>query len=593
MFLFHKIGRFLRGKATPFQIIAGCLLGAWIGFMPGFAHAPGLIVVLSLALLVLNANLFLATIVGLAAKLLSLATLPVAFAAGRLLLDGPTQGFFRALINAPGTALLGFESYVATGGLVVGGAFGLVVGILVVRALAAFRCQMAALGDNSPRFREFTQKRWARIGALVFAGGLKTPDYAALLAQPKVGNPIRILGVVAVVLLVALGAIASQFFASAIITAQLRSGFEQANGATVDLDNAQLELKAGRMTLTGIAAADPNALATDLFRALRIEADVSGVNLLRKRLQLDRVVVAGATSGETRRVPGRRLRPATAPEKTVASADTKGLGDYLQNAQVWRERLAQAKQWLDKVSGPAAPARGTTPSAGESLSARLQRLAAEQGYASVQATHLIEGAPTFLITELLAADIRVAQLPGETLAVSARNLSTQPSLAGGAPEIEVTSASDRVGFTAKFSGLSAAGGANVVAFHFRGLPVDSVMSSLKTSGGAVLSGGTIDLAATGRYFPESGTINLPLEATLNETVVTIGGRPTKVAHFTLPIALSGSLSSPKITVDAKSLGNLVLQAGTDALKAKATEKLQDALGGKAGDLLKTLGGGKK
>jgi hypothetical protein len=119
------------------------------------------------------------------------------------------------------------------------------------------------------------------------------------------------------------------------------------------------------------------------------------------------------------------------------------------------------------------------------------------------------------------------------------------------------------------------------------------MSSLKTSGGAVLSGGTIDLAATGRYFPESGTINLPLEATLNETVVTIGGRPAKVAHFTLPIALSGSLSSPKITVDAKSLGNLVLQAGTDALKAKATEKLQDALGGKAGDLLKTLGGGKK
>ena len=90
MFLLRKFGVLLRGKATPFQIIAGCLLGAWLGFMPGFFHAPGLIVVLTLALIFLNANLFLAGIVGLAAKLLSFVLLPVSFNLGRALLDGPT-----------------------------------------------------------------------------------------------------------------------------------------------------------------------------------------------------------------------------------------------------------------------------------------------------------------------------------------------------------------------------------------------------------------------------------------------------------------------------------------------------------------------
>ena len=85
-----------------------------------------------------------------------------------------------------------------------------------------------------------------------------------------------------------------------------------------------------------------------------------------------------------------------------------------------------------------------------------------------------------------------------------------------------------------------------------------------------------------------GSIDLPLEATLQDTTLTVGGRAQKVSNFTLPIGLTGSLSNPKIKVDAKALGNLALKAGTDALKQKAGEKLQEALGDKAGGLLKGL-----
>ncbi|MDP1580090.1 MAG: hypothetical protein Q8M02_07420, partial [Candidatus Didemnitutus sp.] len=545
MLIIRKFGRLLRGKATPFQIIGGSLLGACLGFMPNFADAPGLIVVLTFALLVLNANLFLAATIGLVAKLLSLALMPVSFALGRFFLDGPTESLFRQLINAPVFALFGFESYVVTGGLALGVVLGLGGGGLLALAVTSFRQKMAGLDQNSPRMHTLLQSPWARCGTFLLAGsGLKKPDYAALLAQSKVGNPIRVLGVVVVVLSLLLTTIAYQFVASSILTAQLRSGLAQANGATVDLDRAEVDLRAGRVTLTGLAISDPNALGTDLFRAAKIEADLSGRDLLRKRLRLDRVVVLSASSGEARRVPGRRTAPTQAAPEAKAPGDSQSLDDYLQNAQVWRERLSQVQQWLEQLSGPDSTAGTTTEPKAETWEARLRRLAAQHGYASVKATHLIAGAPTFTVTELLAGDIKVARLPDELLQLTARHLSTQPALLANAPELHLTSASDRLQFHATLAGLGAAPGANQLAFHYRNLAVDDVMQRIKTSGGAVLKGGTIDLVGRGEYFLTGGRIEFPLEATLRNTSVNVGGRATNLSQFVLPITLSGSLSNP-------------------------------------------------
>ena len=555
LFLIRKLGKLLRGNITPFQIIAGCVLGAMLGFMPGFSNAPGLIFVLSFALLVINGNLLLAGLVGIAAKLLSFLLLPVSYYAGRALLDGPTEGLFQSLINAPVFALFGFENYVATGGLLIGALFGLVIGIGVARGINAFRGKMAGLNESSPRYQEMMTKKWMKLGTFIFVGGgSKKPDYAALL-EKRTGNPIRILGVVLVVLSLVLAGVTYQFFSGTIVTTALRSGMEKAIGATVDLVSAEIDLKAGRMTLNGIAAADPNALGTDIFRAEKIEADISGANLLRKRLQLP--------------IP-----------------DTKSIEDYFENAKVWRERLAQAKKWMDKISGP--PSEESAEADEETLEERLQRIAEAQGYASLNASHLIEGAPTFLISELQANKVTVSQLPGEMLSIVTSNLSTQPSLAQGSPKLSITSASDKVAFEADFGGISAGGGDNVLSFHYRGLPVDQVMGSLKSTK-TTLKGGTIDVAASGRYFTTSGAIDLPLKATLNNTTISLGGRDTKVSSFTLPIGLTGQLDNPRIKVDAKSLGDLAIKAGTDALKQKATEQLKD----KAGGIFNKLLGGEK
>ncbi|MFM1851767.1 MAG: hypothetical protein RIS54_1451 [Verrucomicrobiota bacterium] len=143
--------------------------------------------------------------------------------------------------------------------------------------------------------------------------------------------------------------------------------------------------------------------------------------------------------------------------------------------------------------------------------------------------------------------------------------------------------SDRVGFAAKFAGLSAATGANTLRFHYRGLPVDQVISALKSTK-TTLKGGTIDIATEGTYDAATGNVDLPLTRTIHDTTLSLNGRDTKVSRFSLPIGVTGSLDNPRIKVDAKSLGDLALQAGKDALKEKAAGELK----GKAGGLLDGL-----
>lgn len=71
---------------------------------------------------------------------------------------------------------------------------------------------------------------------------------------------------------------------------------------------------------------------------------------------------------------------------------------------------------------------------------------------------------------------------------------------------------------------------------------------------------------------------------MRNTTISLGSRDTKVSSFTLPIGLAGQLDNPRIKIDAKSLGDLALKAGTDALKEKAAEQLK----GKAGGLFNKL-----
>ena len=607
----RKIGKILRGTATPFQLYSACILMSIAGFMPGIKQAPGSIVAILLALLILNANLVLGAFAGIAAKLLSLALMPLTFSVGRFLLDGPTQGLFKGLINAPVFALFGLEYYVTAGGFVMGTVFGVVFGFATVHGINTFRKKMADLDEASDKFKEFNSKAWVKACKFIFIGGSMKKSYQEILdKQNWVGNPIRPMGAVAAVLALIVLFCVQAFFGEQIMTAGLRSGLEQANGATVDVESAEMDLKENKLRVNGLAMADPNALDTDLLRAVNLEADISGANLLRKRIQLDRVVISDASTGEKRRLPGRLVGRRSEPSKPDpdASGDgAKGIDDYMEDAKKWKERLRQVRDWLEKMSGP----EQEGGSADESLQERLEREIAELGYRRVKASHLIDGSPTLVISELIINGMSVPQVAGETLDIKANNLSTQPWLLAGAPAIVANSSSNSLALNLVMGESAATKSENIFDLKFNGLETDTVASGLKLGGEQTLSGGTMDLLMKGSWKTAGGvSVNLPLNVTLHNAKLNIPQlQNATVETLTIPIGIEGPLDQPRIKTDTKQFADALAKAGLNAAKTEVKDramkelnkqldgKLPGGLGGEAGDaakgLIDGLFGGKK
>jgi len=607
MIFTRKFGKLLRGTATPFQIFSAGVLGGIIGSLPGFTQAPGLTVVAALVLIILNANLALAAMVGIAAKIFTTFSMPILFAIGRFLLDGPKQPLFQSMINTPVLALFGFEYYTTTGALVFGTFFGVFSGWLAKRAIDDFRKKMVALEkdeEKSEKFKQFNSKPWVKALKFIFVGGgIGKKTYEELL-EKKVGNPVRPLGIVFAILVTVLIVVVQMFASGPIVTAQLVSALEKANGATVDIGSADLSLKENRLTMSGIAIADPKALDTDLFRAATLEADVSAADLLTKRLKLDRVVVSDASTGEKRAVPGRLVGKDTQKEEEAEPTDgeAKSIDDYIEDAKKWKERLKQVQKWMEKLSGPETDAEGEPEK--ESLDDAIQRQIEQLGYANVKATHLIEGAPTFAISELVAEKVRTPQLQGETVDINAKNLSTQPWLMQGAPEIAIKSSGDTLNAFLKLGESTASEkSANVFRFKYLNLPTDLIASQLKFDGKQPLSGGTMDLNSEGSWQNEGGIkVDLPLNVTLRNATLSLPQlESTQVESMMIPIGIEGSLSNPKIKVESKAFADTLVKAGVDKAKSELTKraseelekKLGDKVPGDAGKMLKGLFGGDK
>lgn len=596
----RNIGKILRGDATPFQLFTAAFLGTVIAFIPGFTAAPGIFLFFTFLLLILNANLGVAALVGMGAKLLALLLTPISFEVGYFLLDGPTSAFFTKLINAPVFAWFGFERYIATGGLAIGIVLGIAFGLVLSMLIGRFRRKMVDVEKNSDKYKNYSQKFWVRaLSWLLLGSRHKKKTYEELLSK-KIGNPIRTLGLVAVILFVGLGFLVANFASEPVATAVLQSSLESANGATVDLDAVELDLKANHARIRNLAMADPNALDTDLFRADIIDADISAASLLRKRMVIDRVEINNGSHGEKRAERGKLVRkPVEVVEEEkepLKIPDAKQIEEYIENYKVWKERLRQAREWLDKMSGPESPdTEETAPK--ETLRERLEREIREKGYGGVIASHLVEGSPTLAITEAVAAKVRVSELEGETLDIVARNISTHPSLLGKKPELHVTSSGSTFAFNSVLGRFESPDLANEIGFSLKGLSTDTVMKKIKTGGVQPVQGGTMDVNASGNWNIADSSIDLPLNVTLYDAVLQLEqlGR-TEVKQLEIPIAVQGPLDSPGIKLQSEELKNALVSAGVSKAKSMATEKatelinneLKDKVGESVGEQGKKL-----
>jgi len=589
--LTRKLGKLLRGNATSFQIVAACGLGALTGFAPGLARAPALMLLWIALLLLLNANLGLALLMAGVGRLLALVLAPVSFQIGRVLLDGPTSGLAHAIVNSPVLAWCGLDYYAVAGGQVIALGLGALTGLGLARAIGGFRRRMLAAQEQPSRMQELAARPWARFAIWLFFGGQAKGTWEEKLAR-RVGNPVRIWGAALILLFLVGSYLGQRALAGPLAQRGLRIGLEQANGATVDVDGVELALGEGRVAVSGLALADPNALDRDLFAAGRLELDVDQADFLRRRFHVARVVVSEARSGFERAHPGELLAPRPAPAADEAEPPPPGapdvrdfsLEDVLQDVEVWKARLAQARQWLDRLSGP--PGAEGEGEGEESLAERLARRAEEGGWLSVRAGHLLDQAPTFRLSELVVDGLEASFLPGLVLDLHAQELSTNPALVDAPPRVELASRDGTVRLEVDLAPVSRGGGDGALRFAWKGLQVDRALAGLRLEDGPPFRGGTLDLEIDGAWDQgRIGHVDLPLRVTLRDTTMSLPGvEPTHLDELVLPIGIAGPIDGPRVRFDPSALRDALVAAG----KREIAERVTGALEGEVGEKLEEL-----
>jgi hypothetical protein len=596
------IRRFLKtliGVATPTQIMLACLLGSLLGFLP--IAGPGLVpaILVVFLLLTLNANIFLAGLVAAGTKLLSIAAAPLSFWIGRVLIDGPTEPIARALANGPVTAWMGFESYFAVGGLVLGVMIGILLGLLVGRSVIRLRRTLATLETDQEAMKAIASRRSTRFAAWILFGGIPKGGFSAI--ADRRGSPIRISGIAIVALLVGFLTWGMWSFSGEAARGMLQSQLTRLNGSTVNVGAVEIRWIDGRAEIRDLEICDTPNLDRNLLQAAKITVDLDLADVLRRRLSVNLVQVSDAMSDAARSTPGVvYLDPGVAteaestPEGDVEHGETLPGGrleTYLKNAAEWRERLEQISRGIDELAAriPEQTENGEPNADGPadgpgspSFEAWLRGQIDLHGYAGVRATHLIDETPTFLVRRIEALGVRSTPDPAAaplTYDIVLESFSTQPLLVEEPPSYSFVSSDDSINLAIRLGRLSSAPTENQFDFTVRRMEAGRIVNQLVSTDPPPFSGGTIDAEMAGVFtLRPKVRIAAPLDVVLRDTTISIGGEQATIRELPVRIDILGRLDDPSILIDEVRLADALKAAGADLLAARAQEEADKQIG---------------
>lgn len=586
----RKLGKFIRGSVSSFQIILAVFFGGILAFLPEFGSAPGLYIALFFAVLLLNANLFLLGISFLGLTLLALLLTPLTFQVGVFLLDGPLRGLFKILINGPVTAWFGFEYYLTTGGLILGALVGLVLGAVIANLLRRFQRLMARMEGSSELYQKVSAKVWFRLTMFIFFGGIRGKKSFKQIAEEGTGRGlIRPLGVIVVLLLAGLIFIGGLFLDDKIVREVVRGELEKANGATVDLESFELKPAEGRVTIQGLAFADASNLEKNAFSAGTLQADLGLGDLLAKQFTINSIIVEEARSGNERKVKGqiiqkpRKEKDSKLPE-ILKKPGEMTVEDIMDQYPIWKQRLTQLKAWLENASQK----KEKKMEEGPSLRERLREQARQLGYSRVVASHLITGKPTLTIESIAVNTFRLADLPDEVFSLKGSFLSTQPNLLEEAPEIDINTQSDRYAFFFQGGNLSAGSGQNQLDFHLYDLPLQQIKSMAPPSVDIPLESGMVDIEAKEAIL-DGSRLDIDLGILLQEASVRLeNDQILDLPELSIPARIEGPINQPRLTLDPSTLQNILQKALEEKAKGIVEDKVKKELDKKVGDEIKDV-----
>jgi hypothetical protein len=341
----RKIGKFIRGGATPIQILLAAVFGMMLGLVPGFNMTHVLVIVL---LLVLNVSIGIALTCFLISKALLLLLLPLNIHLENLaILHTPIAGLFRWAGDTPVLALMRLEQPGVSGGLAMAVALGLLAGFLLSILVLRIRRLLVKFGDRSERVRKIVSVFPVRFLLWLLFGGQKKPLSQLLTHRAPLLRKWGIVVAAVFVVLVAGGAtVAVDYY----LAGELSGMLGKANGAEVNIDQTDLSVLRGRVRLVGIQVTDPSKPTHNRFQADEIVADLSIRELLTGRFWLDHVRVPGTPQIDApRETPGEVYET---PEPPPSRNPQDLLWQWLRDPEAIKkffDRLETAREWLEKI----------------------------------------------------------------------------------------------------------------------------------------------------------------------------------------------------------------------------------------------------
>ena len=570
----RKIFAIFRGEVSPVLILLSVVLGFWFGLTPGWY---GVHVILLVLALVLRTNIGIFLLFAALGKALCYGAAPVLFYVGRWGQEvlAPVLNTFAAL---PVLGLTDFARYSVVGALVIGPLLGLVGGLVLARSVTAFRRAWLTLEENSDAFRKWQSSRWVRLLDWLLLGK-RTQDVQAVLKRRS--KVINWPGVgIAIVLLVS-SAVGLHFIPEERLTGLVTKALSQANGAEVNLARLDLAALSGRVTASGIQATDPENPSNNRIAVSELTADVNVWDLLRGKLVLDNVGLAGVEFDEPRDTPGVVLVP---PEKAarpkfdptlfdLPKIDVHQLQAYFEDAETISAHLQQIDAWL--AEGPPEPPAPQVPqNCLEYLSARAP----------------VSPTPRILIRRAVLNDMRVPLKYAGLSTVTCTNLNDAPHAAALPVTIALKSQERPSELQIVFHHERSDGGIEITG-SLGDVDLKELQASLSRKNPVRFEGGTATAHFTGDVSSSMIDIAIQVETRgmrAGSTGSDLFGLDPRVTSEVLKVLenlktnlrLVGPITAPRLVFDVPSLEEEFKEALVRAGKEELARRVQDALGDK-------------
>lgn len=593
MLIIRKFGSLLRGKATPFQIYSACLIGSIVGFLPAKMQCLGLYLIFFAIVLVLNSNLFITAFLIPTLKLASYILVVPSIQIGRAILDSSAGGFFKTLINAPFIAWSGLEYYVTLGSLLFGLLFGVIIGSTMVALITKFRKTMVVLENDSEKYKKWSEKKYVKILVWLFLGKGKGNKitYEELL-EKKVGNPIRILGVIIVVLGIGLAYFLNTYWTNEVITYQLTQALGTVNGATVDIANVDAKLTQGKIKIEKLEFADPKDLKKNRFVFEELELDIDINALLRKKITVEHLNIGKIASNTIRSYEGQLIVSPPAPpedpskpglfsnlsDKALEQIPLKdSYEDFDDLLETFNDIKAKYNEILNHEITKKIIAMANAPKVEKEVTFQD---AIKEAYNNcmdkrLKADQLIEKSPFLRINEIKCDKAFYSSEKFRDATLKIKDISSEPALLETPPSIEIVNAPKKYETTIQFKHYQKPELANEMVLQIKDIDAEALGKKIIIQGKKPLKNGLLQISCTSQ-FVNLDDFMLKGKADLQKAEIEVPEFDT-ISIKSLPIVfeLHPFVMPPKFSVDSDNLKKVLLKEAKNQLKNKAKDALNN------------------